>query len=190
MRASSPQPGVPRGQSHSLECVRMWTHSLCCKKTMVVISHQKRYRLPYHHVYRPGTTIFSDSSPPVVFEHVQRAHVLRYTLAQILFSIGNISRLSRSFFGIIPENSLLDKCPYYRLPNTDSAPNLPRQLKWVVSTRKKISQDRKSTKNLGNFVGCRKVYKRDRLTLPGMVVLYNTLLAWMMFNIEIGASSL
>lgn len=162
---------------------------------MVVLSHQKRYRLPPHHVYRPGTTIFSDSSAPFVFEHVQRAHLLRYTLAQILFSIENLSRLSKSFFGIIPENSLLDKCPYYRLPNTDSAPNLPRQLKWVVSTKKKISDEIKSpnkssSKRLSEFVGYRKVYKRDRLTLPGMVILYNTLLAWMMFNIEVGASSL
>ena len=164
-------------------------------KKMVVVSHQKRYRLPYHHAYRPGTTLFSDSSfAPVVFEHVQRAHLLRYTLAQILFSIENLNRLSKSFFGIIPENSLLDKCPYYRLPNTDSAPNLPRQLKWVVSTKKKISQERQSgrstSKRLRDFVGYRKVYKRDRLTLPGMVILYNTLLAWMMFNIEVSASSL
>lgn len=157
---------------------------------MVVISHQKRYRLPYHHAYRPGTTLFSDSSAQIVFEHVQRAHLLRYTLAQILFSIENLNRLSKSFFGIIPENSLLDKCPYYRLPNTDSAPNLPRQLKWVVTTKKKISHDTQSAKSFGEFVGCRKVYKRDRLTLPGMVILYNTLLAWMMFNIEVGASSL
>lgn len=166
---------------------------------MVKLSHQRRYRLPYHHVYRPGTTIFSDSRAPIIFEHVQRADLLRYTLAQILFSIGNINRLSKSLFGIIPENSLLDKCPYYRLPNTENSPNLPRQLKWAVATRKKIPQfadtstsNRKNSPSIAvtTFVGCRKVYKRDRLTLPGMVVLYNTLLAWMMFNIEVGASSL
>lgn len=197
---------------------------------MVLFSHHKGYRLPYHHVYRPGRTIFAETSSPIVFEQVQRAHLLRYTLAQILFSFGHISRLSRSFFGIIPENSLLDKCPYYRSPNTENAPNLPRQLKWAVSTRKRLSLSERvsSSQNqinsgsgiggdssssgsshntlsssvsssggsrlrgrtITNFVGCRKTYKRDLLTFPGMVVLYNTLLAWMMFHIEMGASSL
>lgn len=36
----------------------------------------------------------------------------------------------------------------------------------------------------------KKYYVRDSLTLPGMVVLYNTLLVWALFNIDVRASSL
>lgn len=49
-----------------------------------------------------------------VFEKVEKADFLKYTLASVLLSLGNINRLSKSLFGLIPENSLLDKCPYYR----------------------------------------------------------------------------
>lgn len=49
-----------------------------------------------------------------VFEKVEKADFLRYTLASVLLSLGNLNRLSKSLFGLIPENSLLDKCPYYR----------------------------------------------------------------------------
>ena len=127
---------------------------------------------------------------------MEKAHILRYTLATIVLSFGNLSRVTRSLFGLIPENSLLDKCPYYRLPQSEDAPSVPRQLKWVVETRAKSSKrSGSSSASSGRSSGLialrsKKEYKRDRLTLPGMVVLYNTLLAWMMFTIEIRASSL
>ena len=48
------------------------------------------------------------------FERIEKADFLRYSLATAVLSIGNVNRLSKSLFGLIPDNSLLDKCPYYR----------------------------------------------------------------------------
>lgn len=149
------------------------------------------YRLRDQRVYNVRRTDFS----ALEFERVEKAHFLRYTLATIVLSFGNLTKLSHSLFGLVPENSLLDKCPYYRVPSPEEAPNVPRSLKWVVSTREKIAQEKPSVSkkrvdHLGQIRLSKKGYKRDTLTIPGMVVLYNTLLAWMMFHIEMGATSL
>jgi len=153
---------------------------------MVTWSTNKHCRLHHERLYR--RTDFSS----LEFERVEKAHILRYTLATIVLSFGNLSRVTRSLFGLIPENSLLDKCPYYRLPQSEDAPSVPRQLKWVVETRAKAAKRSGSSSSGSRLIALRskKEYKRDHLTLPGMVVLYNTLLAWMMFTIEVRASSL
>ncbi|KAI8100646.1 hypothetical protein M9434_005037 [Picochlorum sp. BPE23] len=149
------------------------------------------YRLRHQRVYNVRRTDFS----VLEFERVEKAHFLRYTLATIVLSFGNLTKLSHSLFGLVPENSLLDKCPYYRVPSPEEAPNVPRSLKWVVSTREKIAREKPSVSkkradHLAQIHFSKKRYKRDNLTIPGMVVLYNTLLAWMMFHIEMGATSL
>ena len=78
-------------------------------------------------------------------------------------------------------------------------------LKWLLATRKKIeealvksekepkyvSHGSKRPENEGvTYMTMRKKYQRDRLTVPGMVFVYNVMLVWMMFNIEFRASSL
>jgi hypothetical protein len=160
----------------------------------IVFTQSKRYRLYQQHAYRPGTTIFSKSRPtPLSFEQIKKADALRYALATVVLSFGNIKRLTTSFFGLLPENSLLDKCPYYRKASLETAPNLPQELKWV--TRVQNSGALRRTSKIGTELssglsGYRKKYRRDNFTLPGMVALYNTALVWMMFNIEVRASSL
>eukprot|EP00890_Picochlorum_soloecismus_P004051 jgi/Picsp_1/4647/NSC_02017-R1_---NA--- len=143
-----------------------------------------------------------------VFEKVEKADFLKYTLASVLLSLGNLNRLSKSLFGLIPENSLLDKCPYYR--NSPRATCLSRHLRWAVDTRKRLNESIASSKGEGSGKGIeghllsrrvdehvrvgqrlmKKKYARDSLTIPGMVAVYNVMLVWMMFNIEFRASSL
>jgi hypothetical protein len=166
-------------------------HSHCYKKNQMKCKAKSAYRLRHQPVYTVRRTDFS----ALEFERVEKAHFLRYTLATIVLSFGNLTKLSHSLFGFVPDNSLLDKCPYYRVPSPEEAPNVPRSLKWVVSTREKIAREKPSVSkkradHLAQIHFSKKRYKRDNLTIPGMVVLYNTLLAWMMFHIEMGATSL
>lgn len=87
---------------------------------------------------------------------------------------------------------------------------MSRHLRWVVDTRRKISESAVSNKGEGSGKGSeghlvshrveeharvgqrlmKKKYARDSLTIPGMVAVYNLMLVWMMFNIEFRASSL
>ncbi len=162
----------------------------------VHFTSSRRHRLSY---YRPSASLFSGAARTTSiakqpsFEVVTGAHPVRFALATFFASCGSISRIFTSFFGLIPENSLLDKCPYYRTPSEESTPNLPASLKWVADVEVSGAPGKKrvvETRIDSSLVGYRKRYARDCLTLPGMVVVYNTALAWMMLNIEVSASSL
>lgn len=169
----------------------------------VHFTSSRRHRLYHYRAYRPSSSIYSGagriseqgfdfSSVSPSFEILTRAHPFRYALATFFASCGSIHKIATSFFGLIPENSLLDKCPYYRTASEESTPNLPASLKWVadVEGRGLSGKKRSEIKIDSSLVGYRKRYRRDRLTLPAMVVVYNTALVWMMFNIEMRASSL
>ena len=166
----------------------------------VHFTSSRRHKLSYFRAYRPSASFFSGAARTTSiakqvpsFEVVTGAHPVRFALATFFASCGSINRILTSLFGLIPDNSLLDKCPYYRTACEESTPNLPASLKWVadvessgVPGKRRVSE----TKIDSSLVGYRKRYQRDRLTLPAMVVVYNTALAWMMFNIEVSASSL
>lgn len=166
----------------------------------VHFTSSRRHKLSYFRAYRPSASFFSGAARTTSiakqvpsFEVVTGAHPVRFALATFFASCGIINRILTSLFGLIPDNSLLDKCPYYRTACEESTPNLPASLKWVadvessgVPGKRRVSE----TKIDSSLVGYRKRYQRDRLTLPAMVVVYNTALAWMMFNIEVSASSL
>jgi hypothetical protein len=157
-----------------------------------VYTASRKHRLHQVHAYRPSSTAFNSNSAPE-FEIVQKAHPLRYVLATLVASCGSVARLSTSLFGLVPDNSLLDKCPYYRTASEEHTPNLPASLKWVAEVQQnaigsKTSKSRVSIDS--SLVGYRKRYRRDNFTLPAMVAVYNTALVWMMFNIEVRASSL
>lgn len=170
---------------------------------------QRKYRLSQAYRYRPTTTVASVFGAKLASKTAQRTldfelvqeqtralHPLGYLLATIFATSSSIKRLFTSFFGLIPENSLLDKCPYYRTASEESTPNLPASLKWVSVTSGRERESRESRERSreraidSSLVGYRKRYHRDSLTLPAMVVVYNTALVWMMFNIEVRASSL
>lgn len=180
---------------------------------------QRKYRLSSKYRYRAasvfGSKFVTERHAPVFEvqdgEQTAALHPLGYLLAGIFTTAGGVKRFATSFFGLIPENSLLDKCPYYRTASEATTPNLPASLKWVSATSGKERELARSDRDLrdlrdighigligrserrnidSSLVGYRKRYRRDSLTLPAMVVIYNTTLVWMMFNIEVRASSL
>ena len=110
-------------------------------------------------------------------------------------------------------------CVWFGRRTSSEGAALPYQLKWVFATRKRLEEkiggkqnERQEESSAVSWEGqgketkrsiwaykaedpgvrlhMKRKYARDTLTLPGMVVIYNTLLAMMMFHIENRASSL
>jgi hypothetical protein len=140
----------------------------------------------------------------LTFELIDNADLLQYSLASSVGVITNAWRLATSYFGLIPANSVKDKFPYYRSAvGSSSTHPLPRELAWLQRTQKK-SLDYTISGSTADRVEAtalppvqqqatvrprRKSYPRDALTKPGTILLYNIVLAWAMFQVDVSAST-
>lgn len=147
---------------------------------------------------------------PLQFELVEETELLQYSLASSVNAIAGAWRLATSFLGLIPQNSVRDKFPFYRQAVVSSAPGpLPRDLNWVLRTQRSRAiaaaqavQEAEAADPVAVPLppstsiprptsvrrGCRS-YPRDGLTHPKTILIYNIVLALAMFQIDVGASS-
>ena len=145
-------------------------------------------------------------SKQLTFELVETTDLLQYSLASTVSTFTSAWHLATSYCGLIPKNSVTDKFPYYRAAasSTSSPGPLSRDLSWVLHTQhdKQINSLQQATPT-GPFLQPpqqlrpaapavrprRRKFARDALTAPGTILIYNTLLAWSMFQVDVRASS-
>ena len=131
---------------------------------------------------------------PLQFELIEKNDLLQYSLASSVNAVINAWHLATSYLGLIPPNSVADKFPYYRhAAGNPSVTQLPRRISWVFNTRKNIEQQQKTpTKSSSAPAPAlrrgKKSFSRDGLTKPGMVLFYNIVLAWAMFQVDVSAA--
>ena len=156
---------------------------------------------------------FRDLGPKQwTFEIIDSSDLLQFSLASTVSAFTSTWRLATSYLGLIPQNSVTDKYPYYRsAAGASSTGPLPRSLTWVLRTEESTARNRLQALELSEIAGDdepsvpiaalqpqqqlrplrqgRKQYPRDALTAPGTVLLYNIALAWAMFQVDVSASA-
>jgi hypothetical protein len=147
------------------------------------------------------------------FELIESSDLLQFSLASTVTAFTATWKLATSYFGLIPQNSVTDKYPYYRsAAGASSTGPLPRTLTWVLRTEESTARNTlKALEIAGNdeeqrtvtpsiaalqpqqqlrqVRPGRKKYPRDALTAPGTVLFYNLALAWAMFQVDVRSSS-
>lgn len=183
------------------------------------------------------------------FEYIDTNELrLIVALSSLVNTFENGIAAAQSFLGLIPQNSVINKFPFYKYvlklsegmhsivfcmlerdpsqlsieknnscrtaaSSNSSIRFLSKDLEWLLSTEKKIEKRKKENEELNasstpptdtvfaqlpsqqsirpqSIRQGRKKYARDSLTIPAMVAVYNVLLVWVLFNIDIRASSL
>ncbi|KAH7622035.1 hypothetical protein NADE_004628 [Nannochloris sp. 'desiccata'] len=161
---------------------------------------------------------FRDLGPKQwTFELIESSDLLQFSLASTVTAFTSTWRLATSYLGLIPQNSVTDKYPYYRsAAGASSTGPLPRSLTWVLRTEESAARNRLHALELSEIAGDdehqqpsvtppiaalqpqqqlrpvrrgQKKYPRDALTAPGTVLFYNLALAWAMFQVDVSASS-
>jgi hypothetical protein len=149
------------------------------------------------------------------FELIESSDLLQFSLASTVTAFTSTWKLATSYLGLIPQNSVADKYPYYRsAAGASSTGPLPRTLTWVLKTEEstarsnlhalelsKIAAEEQEQASISSIAALqpqqqlrpvrrgRKKYPRDALTAPGTVLFYNIALAWAMFQVDVSASS-
>jgi hypothetical protein len=148
------------------------------------------------------------------FELIESSDLLQFSLASTVTAFTSTWRLATSYLGLIPQNSVTDKYPYYRsAAGASSTGPLPRSLAWVLRTEESTTRNKLQALEVSDIAGDddqstvppiaalqpqqqlrpvrqgRKKYPRDALTAPGTVLIYNIALAWAMFQVDVSASS-
>jgi hypothetical protein len=148
------------------------------------------------------------------FELIESTDLLQFSLASTVTAFTSTWRLATSYLGLIPQNSVTDKYPYYRsAAGASSTGPLPRSLTWVLRTEESTTRNNLKALELSEIAldeeqpsGApiaalqpqqqlrtvrrgQKKFPRDALTAPGTVLFYNLALAWAMFQVDVSASS-